>query len=73
MITADEYGKLKYIKNTSSFSRNCFNFIINVYKQRLYNVAEGELKFRLKMSPDKGLKKGSESMQILDALVNVRK
>ena len=73
MVTPEQYGRLKYIKNTSSFWRNCFNFIINIYKQRLFNVAEGELKFRLKMSPDKGLKKGSESMQIFDALVNVRK
>lgn len=72
MVSEERYKNLKYVKGISSFWRSTFQTIINIYKQRFYQVKEKDSLYRLKMSTNMYLAKDSEEYKEFQNLISIR-
>lgn len=72
MITDEKYKGLKYVKNTSSFWRNIFAIILDVFKYKYYKKKERNLTYRFRMAGEGPIKKDSEAHKIFKELIGAR-
>ena len=72
MITTRKYQQLEYIKNISSFWRNCFILVIHCYKIQHYQKITTDCETRLRVEPNTIIKEGSTAHRYLANLIEAR-